>query len=44
MIAKTQIKEALSDIQNASGKGLLIESDGLRNIQILGKEVVVDVI
>ena len=44
MIAKTQIKEALSDIQNASGKGLLIESDGLRNVQILGKEVVVDAI
>ena len=44
MLTKAKIQEALGEIENASGKGLLIQSNGLRNIQILGNEVVVDVI
>ena len=44
MLTKAKIQEALSEIENASGKGLLIQANGLRNIQILGNEVVVDVI
>ena len=44
MLTKAKIQEALSEIENASGKGLLIQDNGLRNIQILGNEVVVDVI
>ena len=44
MLSKTKVEEALIEIENASGKGLLLESNGLRNVQILGKEVVVDVV
>jgi|TARA_B110000444_G_scaffold198844_1_gene190060 ATP-binding protein involved in chromosome partitioning len=44
MLTKAKIQEALGEIENASGKGLLIQANGLRNIQILGNEVVVDVI
>jgi ATP-binding protein involved in chromosome partitioning len=44
MLTKAKIQEALVEIENASGKGLLIQANGLRNIQILGNEVVIDVI
>ena len=44
MLSKTKVEEALIEIENASGKGLLLESNGLRNVQILGEEVVVDVV
>lgn len=44
MLTKAKIQEALVEIENASGKGLLIQANGVRNIQILGNEVVIDVI
>ncbi|MDG1252144.1 MAG: Mrp/NBP35 family ATP-binding protein [Schleiferiaceae bacterium] len=44
MVTRKQVEEALSAVANASGKGLLMASDGLRNVQIMGNEVMVDVI
>ena len=44
MVTRKQVEEALSAVSNASGKGLLMASNGLRNVQIMGNEVMVDVI
>ena len=44
MITRKHVEEALSAVANASGKGLLLASNGLRNVQVMGKEVIVDVV
>ena len=44
MVTRKQVEEALSAVANASGKGLLMASDGLRNVQIMGSEIILDVV
>ena len=44
MVTRKQVEEALSAVANASGKGLLMASNGLRNVQIMGSEVILDVV
>ena len=44
MVTRKQVEESLSAVANASGKGLLMASEGLRNVQIMGSEVILDVV
>ena len=44
MVTKQQIETAVDAVMNASGNGLLVASKHLRNVQVMGNEVIIDVI
>ena len=44
MVTKQQIETADDAVMNASGNGLLVASKHLRNVQVMGNEVIIDVI
>ncbi|NCG43741.1 MAG: P-loop NTPase [Proteobacteria bacterium] len=44
MVTKQQIETAVDAVVNASGNGLLVASKNLRNVQVMGNEVIIDVV
>ena len=44
MVTKQQIETAVDAVVNAPGNGLLVASKNLRNVQVMGNEVIIDVV
>lgn len=43
-VTRQQVESALESVQNASGHGQLVASGHVRNVQVMGEEVIIDAI